>query len=1087
MQRSILLAIIATLTFSTSTYAQILAFPEAEGFGRFATGGRTNLASSTVYHVTNLNDSGAGSLRDALSQSNRFVVFDVGGIINLSSVVTVASNITIAGQTAPGGIQVYGNRVAFHGANNLISRHWAVRGSSSMGREDAASLVRGQNMIWDHMSITWGVDGTFDINPDSGQIIDNITIQNTIIGQGLDSVGHSTGGLMTIGTGNRFSVIKSLLIDNATRNPKARGENEFINNVVYGWEQGGYQMGDTGAVSNANAEGNYFIYGVGNRIDHTGASITINPSAPFSSGSPTFSIYGNDNWVDGNRDGTLNGTPITSYPGSTVLPSRHASFPTTASMTAQQAVPYVMENVGPNITRDDVDTRLAQEVASYGLFGGVILRESDLFPNYGTNAGYLNPRARMNDSDNDGMADNWETAKGLNPANGTDWKNLNGAGYARLEEYVNELGANGTTLGSSGGAWNSPGTWPSGVPTLADTANATGNLSIASGNAFARRLNVNGSLNVAGGTLDVVDTLTAVAGPVTVNGGVVTAGRVVLGSSGTSGSIAIESGATLQSGIISNAGSTASLAVNGGTFRTTCAFDIRVPMTIGAAGATIDTTTFSGQAIGGISGNGGLTKKGTGTLTMTNTKTYTGPTNIEAGSVIVQGGNLNQSSAFTLGSGTTLNVSSVGGLALASGKSLVGAGTVVGNVVAGAGSLVVAQGSIQPPPFQVVAIQAENMTLASDWAVFDNAVHGTGAGGSYSGAGLNGGGIVMLSNAGGAAPVATGVASTTVQIPATKTYYLYSRSVEPTLSPIPGDPATQPGGNNSFWVSNQPSSLQATTSAFEEVQTRDTPGNVPQWNLLSTGISPLTGVVSPANAGITYSLTAGTKTFSIYGREAGTIIDGFVLSDTNLTGTQLDQALSGTLGGSEKIMTVSGNFQQSAGSIFQVEVAGGSTLNKMLVTGSAQLAGDLAVSLASGFTPTPASVFTILDAGTMTGQFANAPAGLRVPTADLAGSFLVNYDAAQAAVKLSSYAAAIPGDFNFDLSVDYDDLVEWQANYGTTMNGRDFLIWQRNFGTTALTATNVAIPEPTSMVLLIGMSLIACNRRANQKLVTSVD
>lgn len=115
-------------------------------------------------------------------------------------------------------------------------------------------------MMFDHMSVTWGVDETFSMNPDSGYVIDNITIQNTVIAQGLDRLGHSAGGLMTLGEGSRFSIIKSLFADNVTRNPKVRGENEFINNVIYGYETAGYIMGDTVNMnSRANAIGNYFI------------------------------------------------------------------------------------------------------------------------------------------------------------------------------------------------------------------------------------------------------------------------------------------------------------------------------------------------------------------------------------------------------------------------------------------------------------------------------------------------------------------------------------------------------------------------------------------------------------------------------------------------------------------------------------------------------------------------------------------------------------------------------------------------------------------------------------------------------------
>ena len=112
--------ILVLLAISVSMSAQQLAFPGAQGWGRFATGGRTG----TVYHVTNLNDSGSGSLRDAVSQPNRIVVFDVAGVINISSRMTFAKNLYVAGQTAPGeGITVYGDGVSFSGSDNIIVRY----------------------------------------------------------------------------------------------------------------------------------------------------------------------------------------------------------------------------------------------------------------------------------------------------------------------------------------------------------------------------------------------------------------------------------------------------------------------------------------------------------------------------------------------------------------------------------------------------------------------------------------------------------------------------------------------------------------------------------------------------------------------------------------------------------------------------------------------------------------------------------------------------------------------------------------------------------------------------------------------------
>lgn len=1040
-------------TFSVSASAQTLAFPEAEGFGRFATGARTNLAAASVYHVTNLNDSGPGSFRDAVSQSNRFVVFDVGGIANIESVVPVASNVTIAGQTAPGGITLYNNRISFTGSNNLISRHFAVRMSTAPGRTDAASIARGTNMIFDHMSITWGVDSNFDINADSGYVIDNITIQNTIIGQGLDNVGHSTGQLVQPGGGGSVSIIKSLYADNVTRNPKARFENEFINNVVYGYLESGYIMGDTdNADSFANVEGNYFIKG----------------SSAFTRGTSRFYIYANDNWVDSNSDGVLNGSLNTSYPGATLVGTRHA-FPTTATLTAQQAVEYVAENAGVTIIRDAVDTRLMDEVLSYGTLGGIIERDSDLFPNYGTDPIYLNPRARFVDADNDGIADNWESAHGLNPADAADWKQLNGTGYTRLEEYVNELGTAGSMVTSTGGAWTTPSTWTGGVPSVADEAVATGDLSHSSGHAFARRLIVNGSLDVAGGTVDVFDTAT-VTNALTISGGAVTAGRILLGSSRQTGSITLETGGTLQSGTIASTAGPATFNFNGGTFRATGAPDIRVATILGNDGGTFDTGSYSGLISGAISGTGGITKRGAGSLTLSGAKTYTGPTVIEEGVLIVHGAGLDQTSGVELGSETTLDVSAVSnGLNLSFGNTLGGSGTVVGNVMASAGSVVRPEGTLGEVNDRPIGIQAEDLTLDSDWAIFDNGVHGTGAGGTYDGADLNGGGIVLVTNdRSGVAPVATGVASTIVTIPETKTWYLYAKTAEPTVSPIAGDPATQPGGNNSFFASSLSGSLQASTSNYEEIQTLATPGNAATWTLVSPNLSPLSGVNGPLNAGIDYVLSSGEQPFSIYGREVGTIIDGFVLSDTNLTVEELEEALSG---GGNPVLTIEGNFTQTTGALFELEVAGGDVLNQLVVTGSATLGGDLSISLADGFVPQASDEFSILEAGDLVGQFDNAAPGARIPTADRGGSFVVNYDFAQDTLSLSSYAAAIPGDFNFDLVVNNADLEWWQNNYGVTATGADFLTWQRNFGAAA--GSIATVPEPAGLTLLVNAVGIA--------------
>ena len=619
----------AACAVGTPVVGQTLAFPEAEGFGRFATGARTNLGSASVYHVTNLNDSGAGSFRDAVSQANRFVVFDVGGVVTLNSTAVVSSNVTIAGQTAPGGFALYGDRLAFTGANNSISRYLAVRKGEAGTREDTVNLSRGSNIIFDHMSVTWGVDETFSMNPATGQVIDNITIQNTVIAQGLDRLGHSAGGLMTLGEGSRFSIVKSLFADNVTRNPKVRGENEFINNVIYGYETAGYIMGDTvNMSSHANAIGNYFIEG------------PVDGSSPFASGTPQFEIYGADNWVDGDRDGLLDGSRITTYPGATVAATPFA-FPTTASMTAQQAVSFVTQHAGPTITRDEVDTRIMQGVLSYGTLGGVILRDTDLFPTFAA------PRVafgRLADTDNDGMPDGWERSRGLNLASATDWKTLSG-GYTNLELYLNELGANETasrwTVAS--GTWGGAGSWSGGVPTFSTAAAVSGTSGLATGQALARRLSIGdggpGRLNVTGGSLDIFERLhlgPSSDGTLSITGGSVAAGEIVLGGlSGTTptAGLLVMTGGTLQAAFIRAGSAGGRFDWTAGAVHLTASPNVAVPTVVGLAGGTIATNGFSGTWSGVLTGSGGLTKTGAGTLTLTGSNTLLGNVRVNAGTL----------------------------------------------------------------------------------------------------------------------------------------------------------------------------------------------------------------------------------------------------------------------------------------------------------------------------------------------------------------------------------------------------------------------------------------------------------------------
>ncbi len=457
----------ALLFITTVAPSQQLAFPEAVGFGRYATGGR----GGPVYHVTNLDDSGPGSFRDAISQPGRVVVFDVSGIIRIDSRLVFSKNLTIAGQTAPGeGVVVYGDGVSFSGADNLICRYMRFRmGTSGTSDKDAAGIANGRNMIFDHISVSWGRDETFSISwDDKGTEPTNITIQNSIIAQGL--LPHSAGGLVQ--TSGGVTLFRNLYIDNHTRNPKVKGLNQFVNNVVYNWGGGGcYILGDSEGTSWATIINNYFVRG------------PSGSGSAYSRANGNFQLFAAGNYTDMDRDGTLNGilseksdygpafwVESTQYwrelPASDPdkIPQMHPDIP--GMMTAAEAFDWIVRNAGSTLpVRDAVDNFLIGELTSLGLKGATITSEGEL-PTGGP--GMIYKGNKLPDTDGDGMPDAWEETHGTDSKVRDDGV-IGTDGYSNIEKYINSIhqpvaylkyptgiGASAVTTGSVTLKWNNP-------------------------------------------------------------------------------------------------------------------------------------------------------------------------------------------------------------------------------------------------------------------------------------------------------------------------------------------------------------------------------------------------------------------------------------------------------------------------------------------------------------------------------------------------------------------------------------------------------------------------------------------------------
>jgi hypothetical protein len=256
---------------TTSAFGQIKAFPQAEGFGAGATGGR----GGDVYHVNKLTDDGsAGTLRHALTNvpaNGRTVVFDVGGWITLTSKLGLTgSRVTIAGHTAPGGIGIRNGQFSV-GGDDVIVRHMRFRPGkiTNTDHDSINTNENAQRVIYDHISAEFSTDGGFDLQADL------VTLQYSSVSFGL--ISHSTGGLIQAPTGGaagELSFHHNLFAHNQTRNPKARAELiDWRDNVIYNYHDG-FIAGDSETDVNpnwrANFDGNTYISNTGGNASSGG-------------------------------------------------------------------------------------------------------------------------------------------------------------------------------------------------------------------------------------------------------------------------------------------------------------------------------------------------------------------------------------------------------------------------------------------------------------------------------------------------------------------------------------------------------------------------------------------------------------------------------------------------------------------------------------------------------------------------------------------------------------------------------------------------------------------------------------------------
>ncbi|GJQ63849.1 MAG: pectate lyase [Melioribacteraceae bacterium] len=433
------LLLLFTLTIG-KLFSQVLAFPQAEGAGKYTVGGR----GGEVIEVTNLNDSGPGSLRDALENQNypRTIIFTVSGNIELESALKIKHDyVTIAGQTAPGEGITLKNYSLRLDADQVIVRFLRCRLGDEAQEEDDSFWGREcKNVIIDHCTMSWSIDESASFYDN-----ENFTMQWCIISESLDDSYHSKGphGYGGIWGGVPATFHHNLIAHHTSRNPRFNGARytstpeteivDFVNNVLYNWRDNSAYGGEAG---NVNIRHNYYKYGPATLSDVKARIIE-----PYDLDSDW---YLEGNYICGYPDVTENNAM--GVHGTFALAQRQklAEEPfqiiDIQMQSAEEAFGSVTQFAGANFPfRDSIDTRVLQETidgtAFYGATGnGIIDSQSDV-------GGYpdLESTTPPTDTDGDGMPDDWEGLHGLDPNNAVDGNILNSDGYTNVEVYLNEL------------------------------------------------------------------------------------------------------------------------------------------------------------------------------------------------------------------------------------------------------------------------------------------------------------------------------------------------------------------------------------------------------------------------------------------------------------------------------------------------------------------------------------------------------------------------------------------------------------------------------------------------------------------------